>query len=47
MCHPYDDAVDQDFVLIDGNARPCRARFVNNYTERELNRMYGLTLPSC
>jgi len=42
MCDPYAGAVDEDFVPIDGNDIPCRACFVNNYTERERNRMYGL-----
>ena len=46
MCDPYAGDVDQDFVLIDGNARSYRACFVNKYTEREKNRMYGLLWPS-
>jgi len=46
ICDPLNGAVDQDFVLIDGNALPCRACFVNDYTERERNRMYGLAWPS-
>ena len=33
-------------MLMDGNALPCRACFVNEYTERERNRMYGLARPS-
>jgi len=42
MCNLYVGAVDQDFVLMDGNALLCRACFVNDYTERERNMMYGL-----
>ena len=34
-------------MLIDGNALPCRACFVNVYTEREYDVWTGLTLPSC
>jgi len=29
-----------------GNALPCRAFIVNDYTEREKNMMYGLAWPS-
>ena len=49
ICDLYAGAVDQNCVLMDGNALPCQACFVNEYTERERNRMYGLaqTLPSC
>jgi len=42
---PFAGAVDQDFVLMDGNALPCRACFVNEYTERKRNKMYGLSWP--
>ena len=44
--YPYTGAVDQDCVLMDGKALPCKACFVNEYTERERNRMYGLAWPS-
>jgi len=46
ICDPYRCAVDQDFVVMDGNALPCRACCVNEYTERERNRMFGLVWPS-
>ena len=46
ICDLYTGAVDQDFVVMDENALPCRACCVNKYTERERNRMYGLVWPS-
>jgi len=45
ICDPYAVSVDQDFVLINGNALLCRAYFANEYTERKRNRMYGLAWP--
>jgi len=46
ICDPYAGVVNQDFVLMDGNALPCRACFVTEYTECERNRMHGLAWSS-
>jgi len=46
ICDPYTGAVDQNFVVMDENALPCRACWVKEYTECEKNRMYGLAWPS-
>ena len=31
--HPYDVAMDPDFILMDDNARPKRARVINEYLQ--------------
>jgi len=32
----YADAVGEDFILMDGNAPPHRARIITDYIEREI-----------
>jgi len=46
ICDPYAGVVDQDFVLMDGHVLLFPARFVNDYTERDRNMLYGLAWPS-